>query len=217
RSLRERFEKLIEPANELISTNEFDKITDLILQIAKCTPILNKHLQGLVEEKYKYVIQLLLQYLSNLVEKADIFLVKPRLNENEIDVVKNSVKILGTAKENATLQDRISIYIDMLRKKNEKLAENIKNLSEIYNLLIEKIVNYFNQINDRITQLFEVYGDRALENTESLINDMEAIRTIPEIDSKTAGIYYRTVEFVRGHMHQVQREVQDLLASIESQ
>ncbi|CAF4542342.1 unnamed protein product, partial [Rotaria sp. Silwood2] len=216
-NFRERFEKLIEPANELISTNEFDKIADLILQISKCVPILNKHLQGLIEEKYQYVVQSLLQYLSNFVEKAGTYLIKPRLNENEIDIVKNSVKILGTAKENAALQDRISTYIDMLRKKNERSVENIKNVSEIYNLLIEKIVNYFNQINNCISKLFEVHGDRALEDTESLINDMDAIRTIPEIDSKTAGTYYRTVDFIRGHMNQVQREVQDLLISIESQ
>ncbi|CAF1204485.1 unnamed protein product [Adineta steineri] len=217
-NFQERFEKLIESTNELIKTNEFDKIADSILQISKCIPTLNKHLNNVVEDKYKYVVQSLLQYLSNFQEKSELILAKPRLNESEINIVKNAVTVLGSAKGNATLQDSISTYIQIMNKKTEnKETESIKNLNEIYNSLIDNIIDYFNQINDRINKLFETHGDRALDETEILINDMDKIRKIEEIDSKTVGTYYRTVEFIRGHMNQIQREVQDLLASIESQ
>ncbi|CAF1267204.1 unnamed protein product [Adineta steineri] len=213
RNFQERFEKLIESANELIKTNEFDKIADSILQISKCIPTLNQHLNNLVEDKYKYVVESLLQYLSSFIEKSQLVLAKPSLNESEINLVKNAVTVLGLAKGNAVLQDSISTYIQIMNNK----TGNIKNLNEMYNLLIDNIINYFNQINDRINQLFKIHGDRALDDTEILINDMDAIRTIEEIDSKTVGIYYRTVEFIRGQMNQIQREVQDLLTSIESQ
>ncbi|CAF4051597.1 unnamed protein product [Adineta steineri] len=209
---QERFAKLIGSTNELIKTNEFDKIADSILQISRCIPTLNQHLNNLVEDKYKYVVESLLQYLSSFLEKSQLILAKPRLDDNEIDIIKNAATVLGSAKGSATLQDSISTYIQIMNKE----TENIKNLNEIYNLLIDNIINYFNQINNRINQLFEIHGDRALDDTEILINDMDAIRTIEEIDSKTVGIYFRTVEFVRGHMNQIQREVQDLLTSIES-
>ncbi|CAF1149858.1 unnamed protein product [Adineta steineri] len=210
---QERFEKLIGSTDELIKTNDFNKIADFILQISKCIPTLGKHLNNLVEDKYNSVIQLLLQYLSSFLEKSQSVLAKPRLNESEINTVKNAVLVLGSAKGNVALQDSISTYIQIMNKK----TENIKSVNEIYNLLIDSIINYFNQINDRINQLFEIQGDRALDDTEILINDMDAIRTIEEIDSKTIGIYYRTVESIRGQMNQIQREVQDLLISIESQ
>ncbi|CAF1204521.1 unnamed protein product [Adineta steineri] len=213
RNFREHFEKLIESANELIKTNEFDKIADLILHISKCIRTLNEHLNNLVEDKYKYVVQSLLQHLSSFLEKSQLILAKPSLNESEINIVKNAVIVLGSAKGNAALQDSISTYIQIMRMK----TENTRTLNEIYNSLIDNIINYFNQINDRINKLFEIHGDRALDETEILIKDMDAIRTIEEIDSKTVGIYYRTVEFIRGHMNQIQREVQDLLSSPESQ
>ncbi|CAF1149819.1 unnamed protein product [Adineta steineri] len=212
-NFQERLEKLIEPANELIKTNELDKIADFILQISKCIPTLGKHLNNLVEDKYKYVVESLLQYLSSFQEKSQLVLAKPSLNESEINIVKNAVSVLGLAKGNAVLQDSISTYIQIMNKE----TKNIKNLNEMYNLLIDNIINYFNQINDRINQLFQLHGDCALDDTEILISDMDAIRTIEEIDSKTVGIYYRTIEFIRGHMTQIQREVQDLLTSIESQ
>ena len=46
---------------------------------------------------------------------------------------------------------------------------------------------------------------------------MEALRTIPEIESKTAGIYYRTVEHIRGYIEQLQRNAEQLLVGIDNQ
>ncbi|CAF4244625.1 unnamed protein product, partial [Rotaria sordida] len=66
-----------------------------------------------------------------------------------------------------------------------------------------------------IPEHFQNNGDRALEDVETLVNAMDTIRTIPEIESKTAGAYYRTVESIRGHMHQLQRDVEQLLLSID--
>ncbi|CAF1663036.1 unnamed protein product, partial [Adineta ricciae] len=206
---QEQFQKLTNTTDELIKANQFDQIANMVLQITKCLPTLNKHLNGLVEEKYRQTIQLLVESLKNILQKCQLVLAKPRLIENELELVKNSVVTLGLAKENAALQDRLSTYNEMFKKS--------ENLNGIYNSLIEKIVEYFTEINNRIDQLFKNHGDRALEDAESLISDLDAIRTIPEIDSKTAGMYYRTADFVRSQMNQIQREVEDLLNSFESQ
>ncbi|CAF1144227.1 unnamed protein product [Adineta ricciae] len=206
---QQEFQKLTNTTDELIRANQFDQIANVILQITKCLPTLNKHLNGLVEKKYRQTIQLLVESLKNILEKCQLVLAKPRLSENELEFVKNSVVTLGSVKRNAALQDRLSTYNEMFKKS--------ENLNGIYNSLIEKIVEYFNEINNRIDQLFKNHGDRALEDTETLISDLDAIRTIPEIDSKTAGIYHQTVNFVRSQMNQIQQEVEDLLNSLESQ
>ncbi|CAF3045236.1 unnamed protein product [Rotaria sp. Silwood2] len=216
-SFRERFEKLQQSAREPIYINDFNKAAEIILKISKCLPILNSHLNGLVEEKYKNIVQLLLQHLNSFSEKADSILARTRLSENDIDVIRDYVKTMRSAKENSALQDRISTYLEMLTKINDKLVEDVKSISDNYNALIEKIVNYFNQINNRIPELFQTSGDRALEDIETLVNDMDAIRTIPEIESKTAGAYYRTVESIRGHMQQLQRDVEQLLFPLDLQ
>ncbi|CAF3928132.1 unnamed protein product [Rotaria sp. Silwood2] len=50
-----------------------------------------------------------------------------------------------------------------------------------------------------------------------MVAEMEAIRTIPELESKTAGAYYRTVENIRRYMQQLQKEAQKFLAAVDSQ
>ena len=95
------------------------------------------------------------------------------------------MEILRLAKENAALQERVSKYLEMSRKKGESpneresFEEKIKDLNEIYDEFIVKVVNYFDEINQRIKELFEKNGDQALEHIKSLVNDMDAIRTIP--------------------------------------
>ncbi|CAF4038489.1 unnamed protein product, partial [Rotaria sordida] len=79
------------------------------------------------------------------------------------------------------------------------------------------IVSYFDKINMRVKELLERSKEHALEDVEKLISDMDKIRTIPELESRTAGSYYRTVENVRGFMQQLQRETEQLLLTVENQ
>ena len=211
-----RFEELVESANELISANEYKKIAELILKVSKCVPILNQHLHGLVEQNYRSIVQSLLRHLENLSEQVDSVLARIRVTENDVEIIQDCVRKLRTARENSALQDRITVYVEMLTKQNDKLPEDFRNITQIYNASIEKIVDYFNRISDQIFKLYESNQDRALEDTEALINDMDTIRKVPEIESRTAGRYYRIVGDIRNHMHQLQREVEQLLIQIDS-
>ncbi|CAF4020109.1 unnamed protein product [Rotaria sp. Silwood2] len=217
KNFEERFKELAQSAHEPIFANEFSLVAEIIRKVSKCLPILNDHLHGLVEEKYKEIVQSLLQHLNRLSEKAEPILARIILSENEVEIVKDCVKILKSAKENHALDDRISTYVEMLTKENDKMADNVKSLSDIYSVLIEKIVNHFNQIDNMILELFKTNGDRALEDTETLVNAVNMIRTIPEIELLTAGAYYSTIGSIRGHMYQLQRDAEQLLLSIDHQ
>ncbi|CAF4810261.1 unnamed protein product, partial [Rotaria sp. Silwood2] len=46
---------------------------------------------------------------------------------------------------------------------------------------------------------------------------METIRTIPELESRKAGEYYRTIENIRRYMQQWQKEVHKFLVVIDNQ
>ncbi|CAF3975531.1 unnamed protein product [Rotaria sordida] len=60
-------------------------------------------------------------------------------------------------------------------------------------------------------------GDHALEYIKTLVSDMDTLRTIPELETRTAGIYYRTIENIRGYMQQLQGEAEKLLIAIDQQ
>ncbi|CAF4983507.1 unnamed protein product, partial [Rotaria sp. Silwood1] len=78
-------------------------------------------------------------------------------------------------------------------------------------------MKYFDEINVRTEELFKRATDHTLEDIEKLVDDMDAIRKIPELESKTAGTYYRTVETLRNYMQKLQIEAEQLLLTIDHQ
>ncbi|CAF1112663.1 unnamed protein product, partial [Didymodactylos carnosus] len=215
KDFEDRFDKLVKSSNEPIANNEFDKVAEIILIIFKSSCVLKRYLREQVEEKYQDVIKSLLKYLSGFVEKAEPLLAKIRLNDDDVKDLKSYLLILKSAKETPMLQECLSTYTKTLKIGLDTVNKSFKSLNEIYNEFIDKIVSYFGEINVRIKELFEKSGDYALESIEKLVSDMGSIRTIPEIEAKTSGSYYRTVENVRGYMQQLQRDAEQLIVDIE--
>ncbi|CAF4894014.1 unnamed protein product, partial [Rotaria sp. Silwood1] len=67
------------------------------------------------------------------------------------------------------------------------------------------------------TEYLEKDRDNALEYIEKLIIQMEILRTMPEVESKTAGTYFRTVEKIRGYVQELQKTAELFLISIDNQ
>jgi hypothetical protein len=223
KKFEKRFHELVQTTRELIPNNNFKEIAEILLNIFQSARLLKNHLHGQVQEVYSDIVKYLLRYLNSFSEKAEPLLARVRLSNEEVETIKNYMEILRSAKENAALQERVSSYLEMLKKKVEvsdehyTSGEKSKNLNEIYDEFIVKIIKYFDEINRRIKELFDRNGDHALEHIKTLVNDMDALRTIPELESKTAGTYYHTVENIRGYMQQLQGEVEKLLIAIDQQ
>ncbi|CAF2865390.1 unnamed protein product [Rotaria sp. Silwood2] len=208
----DRFEStLIQSVPELISTNEFKQIAERIFVISKCSPVLNHHLNGKVEENYHDIIKLILQHLNSFSEKVNSLLIKITLSNSDIEILQNYMILLKTAKETSSLQDQISKYIEIMKLKDNISIQTIKDLNKIYDEFIIKIIKYFNEINLRIKELFEKNGKHALEDVEQLVIQMEMIRTLPEIESKTTRTFYHSIQNIRGYMQQWQRDAELLL------
>ncbi|CAF4051045.1 unnamed protein product, partial [Rotaria sp. Silwood1] len=140
-----KFEKsffdLVENARELIPTNNFKKIAEILLNIFQSARAVKNHLDSQVQGAYRDLVRYLLQYLSSFSDQAELLFAKIRLNNEELDMIKRSIEILRSAKENAALQERVSIYLEMLTTNNESLfvycknqfsEKYIQNLNDIY-------------------------------------------------------------------------------------
>ena len=217
----ERCETLVQSARGHIVGNEFKDLAEILHTVYKSSQVLKDHLGACIEEKYRKIVVILLQHLNSFLEKTDLILAKLRLDEADLKVLKNYVEVLRLAKENQALQDRISKYAGMLqdlseeRRRIQVSGDPFQDLNAIYYEFIAKIIRYFDGINLRIQEHFEKSQDYVLERIEKLVDDMEAIRTIPEVESKTARIYYRTVENIREYLQRLQRDVEHLLVGID--
>ncbi|CAF2001897.1 unnamed protein product [Rotaria magnacalcarata] len=221
-----RFYVLVQSARALILTNNFKQIAEVIRNISKSSHILKDHLNEKVEEAYYNIIKLLLQHLSSFAGKADPLLQKTPLTNHDIEILKSYMEILRSAKECSSLQDRIFTSIDVLKRqvtvanqysRNSDSEEMFTDLNQIYNNFIMKIVKYFDEINLRTQELFKRARDHSLEDIQKLVDDMDAIRKIPELASKTAETYHRTVETLRGYMQKLHTEAEQLLLTIDHQ
>ncbi|CAF0999381.1 unnamed protein product [Adineta steineri] len=223
KKFQKHFNELVQNARDLIPNNNFTEIAEILLNIFQSARALEKHLHEQVQKAYSNTVKDFLKYLNSYSEKAGLVLAKVRLNSEEVETIKNYMEILRSARENATVQEHVLRYLKLSKKEmtnsneHEPLEENIKSLNGIYNEFIVKIINYFNEINVRIKQLFERNGDQALEHIKSLVDDMDAIRIIPELESKTAGTYYQTIENISSYMREVQADAEKLLSAIDQQ
>lgn len=192
-----RFElTLVEPIPILISSNEFKQVADIMSIVSKCVPILNHHIDGKVEENYRSIINSVLQHLNSFSEEAKSVLSKFTLNQNDIEILEK--------------------YINLMKSvKNDISVETLKDLNQVYEEFISKIITYFDEIILRIKKLLN--GNDILEYIEPLVIQMEMIRTLPDIESKTIGKFYHTIQDIRGYMQKSQRDVEDLLHTLEQQ
>ena len=218
-----RFDELIEIARKLIPTHDFKQIADVLLNVYQSACVLQDHTDAQVQEAYGDVMRYLLRNLNKNSEKTEPLLARMRLSQEDIEKLKGCAEMLRSAKDTAALQERVCLHFEILKKKADNvenydsLGQNAKDVNAIYDEFIEKILKYFEDHNMRIKELFEKSGDHALENIKALVSVMDALRTIPEIDLRTARSYYRIVENIRGYTEQLKTDVEKLIIDIDQQ
>ena len=218
-----RFDELIKIARKLIPTHDFKQIADVLLNVYQSACVLQDHTDAQVPEAYGDVVKYLLRNLNKNSEETEPLLARMRLSQEDIEKLKSCVEMLRSAKDTTPLQARVSLYFEILKKKADNvenydsLGQNTKDVNAIYDEFIEKILKYFEDINIRIKELFEKSGDHALENIKALVSDMDALRTIPEIELRTAATYYRVVENIRGYTEQLKTDAEKLITAMDQQ
>ena len=215
---KERFEQLVESSRELVLGHKFSDLAEIFFITFKSSQVLKHYLGDEIEERYRKSVKSFLDYLHRFNEKVDTLLAKTRLSHEDMEVLKDCMDVLRSARNTYALQERVTDFIKMTKDGESTSSKNrFQDLNEIFCGFIAKIVKYFDDINIRIKELFDNRGDRALDSIEKLVADMDALRSIPELESKTAESYYRTVENIRGYMLQLQKDAEQLLATIGQQ
>ena len=109
------FEKLIQTVYEPIHSNQCQQVAEIILNIYKSAHVLRNHLHEQVDNKHIDTVKILLRHLSSFSDKADSLLAKNTLNNDDIELLKNDLEILISAKENFALQECISTYLEIVK------------------------------------------------------------------------------------------------------
>ncbi|CAF0901525.1 unnamed protein product [Adineta ricciae] len=210
KEFEKRFDELVESAREPILSNDFKRVVELFTKISKAVQSLKNHLNQRIVETYHQIVELFLRHLNNFSTQTDLILVKIRLTQEDVDVLSTFMEILRSAKESYALREFVSIYLTSFERDSN-------DLNAIYDEFLGKIRKYFEEIIIRIDKFLETNDEHFLEETQKLIEDMNLIRSIPELESITANAYYRTVEKIRSYVDQTERNIEQLLSNIDHQ
>ena len=186
----------------LVSHGEFDKSTKQIHKISHCLTSLAAHLdQSAMQQKYDDAKSYLMNAIQASIQKVD------HLFEHET-LTKENVEALEACllKTRTILKDTLDLHPHI----------DLPAIQMMHDSLVQKIVNYFDQINAKINGCFIQERESSLPAIEALINEMIQIRIIQEIEYKTAQSYHSTIEMVFGFTSYMGREVEHILDKKDS-
>ena len=208
----DRLEAFIPKMREFINSNNIKSFSEDAIQLYDCLPNFKAHLKVKVEKTYKKAIRILLKHLNSFSKEAASILIRRGLSEGDVNSLNNYMDVLRVAKESRVLQDRVSQYLEMIdepENKGEDVTFTEENIKQIYDSYIHQIIEYFEEIIEKIKRYFD--GGSDLLEIETFVKELNLIRKIPEIELKTAAIYFRTIESINGYLQQLKKLTENII------
>ena len=215
-------ESFIPKMVDFIKSNDINSFSEDAIKLYNCLPNFKAHLmvKVKVEETYKQAIRTLLIQLKSFSKEAASILPRGRLSEEDVNSLKDHMDVLRVAKENRVLQDHVSQYLEMIDERDNKgddVTFTEENIRQIYDSYIHQIIEYFEEIIERITRNFDVDdGGSGLLVIESFVKELNLIRKIPEIEVKTALKYFRTMENINGYTQRLKKFTEDIICKLKT-
>ncbi|CAF1267185.1 unnamed protein product [Adineta steineri] len=198
--LYEKFEyNFGQSIEDMILNKEFQQLNEILDKIFQLIPILNDHLDKKIEKKYSEIIQIFLKYFEKTSNGSKSILLKPNLTDNDIKSIENDFAVLKLAKETKLFE------------------KHIKNFNEIYDVLIENLIKYVNEIILRIDESLNKNSYYDFDSVEQLIYEFALIRTLPDMELKTNQNFYRIIGSIHSSIRKLQKVIEDIIDQLDFQ
>ncbi|CAF0784452.1 unnamed protein product, partial [Adineta ricciae] len=208
-----RFQELLQSGQEIILTNDFKSIAEVLLKISKAVDNLQIHIHDSIVAKYNNTVQSLLRRLSQYSDQVNVTLAKSRISSDDVKILQDIIGVLRSAKETYALREVISKHL----AKCDETKECCQDLDSIYELFLTKIIECFDKLIQQIANLIETNEDNTLDIIHQTIENIKTIHKIPEVEIRTVTVYYNIIESIRSYMTQLQRNTRQSLDTIDHQ
>ena len=182
-----------------VSHGEFKKSSEEIQKISHCITSLSMHLdQSAMQQKYDEAKTYLMDDIQASVQNVDHLFEHTALTKEDVEALGAYLLKIETVQGTPDLHPHVDLSA----------------IQMVHDSLVQKIVSHFNSINTKINDCFARGKESSLPAIEALIDEMIRIRTIQEIEYKTAQSYHSTLEMLFGFVSDLGRDVEHILASI---
>ena len=220
-NLAKRFVTLLASFGQTLHDNNLNDLASLAMTIHKCTFVLADHVslernqqQLTPDEAYVTCLRDALAHFMAIAQTAHTILAdtqRSELSRSDIAELGECFKVLGGAKENVVLSERLA-------------AANVEpTLGQVFEAFVQSVLRYFAEISKRIEQALGVNASTDqeavaeggqhssnMDHIGRLVAQMDAVRTIDDtiIRSRTDRDYYRLVDNLHGFMQRIQDELE---------
>ena len=192
-SLAEKYTSMIKSFQNSVRENQFTECANYIMKLTNARTNLAEHInfeQNIDLKNY------FLDHLKDCVQDLEEILIKTKLNKADIDKLNNCLIILDSALKTFALEPYISL----------------SSIGEIYTNLQSTILEYFNKLIKQID--IEQINEESFQLFEEIMQQLDLIRTIPMIETKTSESYWQTLEKIIGFVDKSRQSVEEQMRNL---
>ncbi|CAF3393714.1 unnamed protein product, partial [Rotaria socialis] len=191
--IAEKIKSVTKSFKSSVLANKFDESAKDIAKLHEALTVLQDYLDYGEGAKYVQLKEFFLNYLNDSIDRLSHIFDREKLQKDDIDSLNSCIYMLEIAKDTLALQPHIP-------------KEAIDN---IYESLLSRILNYFDQILNKINAEFK--NENAFHAFEQFLLELDSLRKISIIELKTNRSYYATLENIIEYLHNSKRDIEQLL------
>ncbi|KAL4441131.1 hypothetical protein ABPG74_002081 [Tetrahymena malaccensis] len=187
-----QIKKTLTKCNQELQNKNFDRLADAICLVKQHLKLFQNHIddQPILDELEK-IKDNIKNMINQACQDANDKVASQQLKEEDIKMINEQIILIEMAEKNQLLCQHINI--DYVKDQKRKLFKNF--------------VNQFEQISIKIEEILRKTPEQAFQQLEGMINQMNQLRKIKRLVSKTAGIYYKCITEIQSLMQQIKREL----------
>lgn len=193
--LDSKLSKLSTVFKDSLFADKFGECRVILIATAEAEALLADHFnQQMVEEahkQYKIAFEVYMNKQNKIMNKL---LCKNKLDFDDIKILNEKIVKICSAKQ-------FFMQFSYFEAK----------LNECYDLFINKFVEYFKNLSERVDESLKNEHEKALLSVRDVLDEMKLIRSIQNMEPVTSEYYYAALERIKGQVEEVKKDIESLL------
>ncbi|KAL4441129.1 hypothetical protein ABPG74_002079 [Tetrahymena malaccensis] len=198
--VQNQIQKKINSCKEELQNKNFDAFAEAIFLVEQYRNQFQNHIDGkLIISKLEKIKEDFKSIIDQIVQNVNEMMKQFQLKQETVNKINEQIYLIESAEKNQLLCQYIKIEQIKIPKKN----------------LYKNLLEYFEDSSQKIKSILTNQQAQAFQQLEGLISQMNLLRKIKGLESKTADIYHKCLQEIQAQMQQIRRDVEQLLSDFQ--
>ncbi|KAL4489804.1 hypothetical protein ABPG72_022444 [Tetrahymena utriculariae] len=192
--VQKQIQKVFTSCKKALDIKNFDDFAEAIFQVKQYRKQFQNHIDAeSISDELEKIKDTFNITIDQAVQDANEMLKYQQLKDEAVEKINEQISTIERAEKNQLLRQ----HIDYVKNKKD--------------ILYKSFLSHFETVSKKIEEILKKEVDQAFQQLEGLVNEMNQLRKIKGLESKTADIYYKCITEIQTLMQQIKRDVEQLL------